>query len=279
MKAKGFLLQFLFCTAFIIMPAMMPIQYPEHVDEYGYFFIDYACTTSFPKQFTKVKDIKERKQLLMDMLLPLVLKANEEVMAQRMELLKIKKTSFYLTIQEVRFIEELATYYRVEPGDHRAMLDELLVRVNVLPASLVLAQAAIESGWGTSRFALMGNNLFGLRGPRGNGMEPREVKSNGDFSLSTFVNLQSCISYYIWNINTHTEYKDLRQIRLHKTFPYDSTELAQGLTTYSEMGSTYVDKVVDLIDNNNLKAYDFYRLKTVETAWKPNRVSVLLAKR
>lgn len=279
MKRNSFGLVFLFCAMFVIVPEMIPVKYPESLDEFGYYLIDYACTTSFPREFTKTQDIKQRKQLLIDILLPLVLRANEDILAQRSELLRIKKTSFYLSLKEIRFIDELADRYRVERGDYCAMLDELLVRVDILPASLVIAQAAIESGWGTSRFAQHGNNLFGLRGVKGLGMVPRELASDSTFSVSSFGSLQACVDYYLWNINTRSDYEHLRKIRTQKRLPYDSVELAKGLSTYSEMGYAYVDKVVEMIHNNNLKSYDSYRLKTEQPAIHPSPASVLLVKR
>ena len=92
-------------------------------------------------------------------------------------------------------------------------MQELLKRVNVLPVSLILAQAAIESGWGTSRFCLEGNNIFGLRTSSGYGMVPKGRRSEEEFTVSVFNDLQSCIDYYMWNINTNPQYEELRYIR------------------------------------------------------------------
>ncbi|HQJ10101.1 MAG TPA: glucosaminidase domain-containing protein, partial [Deltaproteobacteria bacterium] len=147
----------------------------------------------------------------------------------------------------------------------RTMLDELITRVDVLPASLVLAQAAIESGWGTSRFAIEGNNIFGIRNSRGSGMIPRERGPECSFALSTFDTLQSCIRFHLWNINSHPEYEHLRKIRTRGCSPYNPIELAQGLNTYSEMGYKYVNKVVNTIERCNLQTYDSYELKRDQT--------------
>ncbi len=279
MKMKSIVPVFLLCTMFVIVPEMIPAKYPDSLDDLGYYLIDYACTTSFPGEFTSIRDTKQRKQLLIEILLPLVLKANGDVMAQRSELVRIKKASFYLSFKDIRFIEQMADHYRVERGNYRAMLDELLVRVDILPASLVIAQAAIESGWGTSRFARHGNNLFGMRGLKGTGMAPRELASDCTFSVSSFDNLQACVDYYLWNINTRPDYEHLRKIRTQKTFLYDSVELAKGLHTYSENGDAYVDKVIDMIRSNNLKSYDLYRLKNEQPALSAVPAPVLLVER
>lgn len=279
MEKKSLGLIFIFCSMFVIVPEMIPVKYSESLDDFGYYLIDYACTTSFPREFTQTQDVRQRKQLLIDILLPLVLRANEDILAQRGELLRIKKTSFYLSLKEIRFIEELAYRYRVERGDYRIMLDELLVRVDILPVSLVIAQAAIESGWGTSRFARHGNNLFGLRGIKGLGMVPKGLATDSTFSVSSFDSLQACVEYYLWNINTRSDYEQLRKIRIEKMrIPYDSVELAQGLHTYSEMGYAYVDKVVEMIHINNLKSYDTYRLKTGQPDIHLSPEPVLLVK-
>jgi Bax protein len=261
MTQKIAALKILICMLIIVMPVVVPSKSPYHTEENAYRTVDYTHSTSLPKEFMEIQDLDQRKRVLIETLLPLVLKANEEIIAERAELLRIKETSFYLTMKERRFIEDLAVHYKVDQSDYRTMLDELIIRVDVLPASLVLAQAAIESGWGTSRFALEGNNIFGIRNSRGLGMVPRERGSESSFALSTFDNLQSCIKFYIWNINTHPEYEHLRKIRTQGCVPYNPIDLAQGLNTYSEMGYAYVGKVVDTIEHYNLQSYDTYGSK------------------
>lgn len=262
----------------LVMPAFMgiitaavliPAKSPDFVQEDAHCFMDYAAKPSAPEVSVKIEDGNERKTMLIEMLLPLVLKANEEITAQRAELLRIRKTSFYLTLKEMRFIEDLAVFYKVEAEDHREMIDELLLKVDVLPTSLVIAQAAIESGWGTSRFALKGNNVFGIRNGSGRGMIPKERRPEDTFAISTFDDLQTCINFYIWNINTRHEYEHLRQIRAKGSSPYDSLELAKGLHLYSETGYAYVDKVKNLIMQNNLQAYDSCRLRNDQAASYP----------
>ncbi len=262
---KAAALKILVFMLIIVMPVTVPSKSPYRVDEDVYKTVDFAQSASLPKEFLEIRDLDERKRVLIEILLPLVLKENEEILSQRAELLGIKRTSFYLTRNEMRFIKGLAVHCKVKQSDYRTMLDELITRVDVLPASLVLAQAAIESGWGTSRFALEGNNIFGIRNSKGAGMMPREVGPECSFSLSTFDTLQSCIRFYLWNINTHPEYEHLRKIRTRGCTPYNPIELAQGLNTYSEMGHKYVSKVVDTIEYNNLQTYDSYGLKQDQT--------------
>lgn len=262
----------------LLMPALMcamaeafliPARSPDIVEEDAHYLIEYDATTSVPEEIVRIGSGDERKTLLIETLLPLVLKANKEIMSQRDELVRIKKTSFYLTLKEIRFIEDLAVFYKVEAEDHRKMIDELLLKVDVLPTSLVIAQAAIESAWGTSRFALKGNNIFGIKTSSGNGMIPKDRRPEDTFTVSTFDDLQTCINFFIWNINTRPEYENLRHIRAKASFPYDSLELAKGLHLYSEIGYAYVDKVKSLIVQNDLRAYDSYRLKNDQLALYP----------
>lgn len=245
----------------LFLPDTLPGESAECADEVGGSLVEYASSITFPEDFSRIQDYRQRKQVVIDLLLPLVLKANEDILSQRKELQRIKLSRAGMSPENRQLIEDLAHVYHVDKGNHRAMLEELLVRVDVLPVSLVLAQAGIESGWGTSRFALKGNNMFGLRGPKGLGMKPGEGGQGCDFSLATFGDLQECISYYLWNINTHNEYERLRKLRTQKHIHYDPLVLAQGLNTYSEMGDAYVEKLVGVI--RDLKEYDSYRLKPV----------------
>ena len=258
MKDSNIVLSLLVITvALVVLPGLVPkrssSQYPLSVA--------YTQTQSIPEEFMDIKDVRERKQYLIDILLPLVLKANSTVSRQRRSLEHIKKTSLWLTRKEEHLIQELAEEYRVEPGDYKIMVEELLKRVDILPVSLVLAQAAIESGWGTSRFAREGNNLFGLRSLSGRGMVPKERDQGQVFKVSRFKDLQSSIDYYLWTINTHPMYEELRQIRSTSPYPYDPSVIAQGLRNYSEAGDEYVQMIIWLIEYNNLQEYDSYTLE------------------
>ncbi|MGC9323893.1 MAG: glucosaminidase domain-containing protein [Desulfomonilia bacterium] len=225
-------------------------------------FVEYSYIESLPaEEIVQIRDVRERKEYLIHRLLPLILRANEEILSQRSTLQKLKRRGPWLTEKQKRFLDDLAQRYLVDANSYDELIEILLTRVDVLPVSLVLAQAAIESGWGTSRFSLEGNNLFGLRTPHGSGMVPEHLDDGALHRVSVFDDLQSCIRYHIWNINTHPMYEVLRQIRSQSEPPYDSLRLAQGLENFSEMGYAYVEKVKELIDYNNLKCYDSYKLQ------------------
>jgi Bax protein len=223
--------------------------------------IEYQYTASLQDQLAQINDVQERKQSLIRILLPLVLRANETIRQQRMIVEQLRLNLPYLTPLEKQTLIVLSQMYLVESNSYEEMSRELLKRVNVLPVSLILAQAAIESGWGTSRFCNEGNNIFGLRTPSGYGILPKGRSNEEGVTLSVFNDLQSCINYYMWNINTNPQYKELRYIRSLSQPPFDSFALAKGLRTYSEMGIEYVRRVELLISYNALKGYDDYRLQ------------------
>jgi len=256
-RANTVLLLLLIILVLVILPGMVP----ERDTGLKWKYIDYRDIKKIPVELLEIRDIKKRKQFLIDMLLPLILRSNEKVLVQRERLLEIKESMWLLTAKEKNTLEELAREYRVDCPDYDEMLSELLLRVDILPPSLVLSQAAIESGWGTSRFALDGNNLFGMRTLTGKGMVPRRQAQGMVFKVSVFEDLQSSIDYYLWNINTHPVYKNLREIRSGCTYPYDPAVIAGGLSNYSEIGVSYVNKVTGLIDYNGLQAYDLCRLR------------------
>lgn len=234
------------------MPAAEPVQGPT---------IKYEYTASLPERLGQIRNVQERKQCLIEILLPMALRANQSILKQRQVIEDYCRRLPRLTQDEKEDLLALANMYNVTAGSAEEIVQELLKRVDVLPVSLILAQAAIESGWGTSRFSLEGNNVFGMRTPSGYGMIPIRRAADESFAVSEFNDLQSCIDYYLWNINTNPQYEELRHIRSLTDGPYDAFALARGLRNYSEQGGEYVRKVERLISYNALKDYDEYRLQ------------------
>jgi Bax protein len=130
-------------------------------------------------------------------------------------------------------------------------------RIGIVPESLVLVQAAKESGWGTSRFAREGNNLFGQRcySP-GCGLVPRNRASDAEFWVAEFDSVHESITSYVMNLKTHAQYRDFRirrqQLR-EAAQPLTGLALADGLLGYSELGQSYVDEIRDLLRYNELE--------------------------
>jgi len=168
---------------------------------------------------------------------------------------------------EENWLHALAARYGVKDDiDSPSTLDELITRVDRIPSSLVLAQAAIESGWGTSRFAAEGSALFGQWTYSGSGITPKEQRtaSKGNHKIQAFETPTDSIRAYLLNLNTHQAYADLRQQRRtlrEKGKPVTGVALASGLLKYSERGQAYVDELRNLIRRNGLDRADHVTLR------------------
>ena len=158
---------------------------------------------------------------------------------------------------------ELSKRYRLAQADFdqpQAWLDELLRRVDFIPTSLVLAQAANESAWGTSRFVREGNNLFGqwCFDP-GCGIVPQQRRSGASHEVRQFATLRDAVRSYFFNLNTNFSYHPFRELRQEMRAQgrkLDSMVLAFGLNRYSERGRSYVDELQIMIVQNDLAARD-----------------------
>ncbi|GJM13140.1 MAG: glycoside hydrolase family 73 [Pseudohongiella sp.] len=218
----------------------------------------------FP-DFASIADIDAKKQQFFDFLQDFVRYENSLISDSRLRLLgyaEIVDEGTALTGQEREWLTDLAIAYEVEEqtiSDH-ALLDELLMRVDVIPASLVLAQAANESAWGTSRFALEGNNIFGQWCfEEGCGIIPNRRIEGATHEVKSFDTIEAAIEGYFRNINTHHLYEDFREerARLRRLGQgLNSIELVEGLERYSQRGSNYIDEVQTLIQQNDLRRRD-----------------------
>ena len=154
------------------------------------------------------------------------------------------------------WLAELTDRYKVDGGD----VDELLRRVDAVPPSLALAQAAIESGWGTSRFAVEGNALFGQRTwDRGDGIAPAERAVGATHAVKAFPSLADSVGAYMLNLNRASAYRKFRDRRAElrrRGGPLSGLELAETLTLYSTERANYVRKVAAIIRQNRLQAFD-----------------------
>ncbi len=197
--------------------------------------------------------------------LPAIQKANNDILRQRNRILDIRDSIGDATHIPAAMARELNAYlrqYRLEVIDTSAVLapsfpdstfSRLLRRVDIIPARLAMAQAIIESGWGSSKFAREANNYYGIRCYReGCGMSPTGADSAG-FYVKSYPSEAACIRDYLWNLNTGYAYRDLRSSRAamrEKKKPLDPVELAAGLTSYSSRGEEYTEMV-----NNIIKEY------------------------
>ncbi len=201
-------------------------------------------------------DTAQRKREFFAYLRPIVAAANSRVEAERAFVLenaaRVAKGKRLSPSVRVR-IATLAERYAVVPEANvpvEQVLAQLTERIDTVPASLALVQAAKESGWGTSRFAVEGNNLFGQRCyEAGCGLAPKG-RSAPSFSVKTFTSVEESVTRYLYNLNTNARYAEFRRVRSEqraKGLPLDSLELAETLTAYSERRSAYVSDLKAMI--------------------------------
>lgn len=222
-----------------------------------------------PEDLARIEEPGERKRLFFLSLLPMVLLINEEIAQERAELQalfdKFDRREPLADTERQR-VAQIAARYRIE-RDPLASLwvrERLLERIDVIPPSVVLAQAATESGYGTSRFAQLGNNLFGeLTFARGTGLSPRQ-RPDAPFEARRFGSLQESLQSYVRNLNTNGAYRDFwrRRARMRAAgLTLRGTELAGALTAYSERGEDYVRDLRVIINSNRLSLLSEIRLR------------------
>ena len=219
--------------------------------------------TSLPSDLQEVHSVHQRKRLFIKALLPLILQANEEILTQRRRLLALavrKGLGEDLTRPQERWLVALARNYGVRSGD----LEALIQRVDMIPPSLALAQSAAESGWGTSRFAVDGNAVFGQHTYRqGTGLVPERRDDGRTHEVKIFGGLKQSVVTYMKNLNTHWAYEEFRAervaLRQQRTY-LDGFALAGTLHIYSERGGDYIETIRDIIRINALDEFDRSRL-------------------
>lgn len=206
-----------------------------------------------PASLTGLEAGDLRKRLFIKAMLPALLAENERLAEQRarlLDLLQAQRAGHMLLASEQRWLDALAERYGVDATDD----EEMLRRIDVVPPSLALAQAALESGWGTSRGAQQGHSMFGHMAVSG---DP------GRSVLRRFDSMTEAIAAYVHNLNTHRAYAAFRDARARqraRDVPADGHELAGALLRYSERGDSYVRDVRALIRANRLDGFDRARL-------------------
>ena len=211
-----------------------------------------------PKEIKNIQSTKEKKELFLEIILPLVLEENNRIRLDRKKLFSILNKNNN-TDQEIRWLNSKFKQYGVVKKD----LATLKIRMDEVPVSLALAQAAKETGWGTSRFALKGNALFGQWTWSGEGLKPKNADEGKDHKVMKFHSLQLSVRAYLRNLNTHSSYKNLRKARTelrNQNKPLDSIILSKYLDKYAETGSQYIEVLQKIIEQNNLKDFDEARL-------------------
>lgn len=211
--------------------------------------------------FASIASSKERKQAFFAFLEPFVSEANDKILEERAQALKLRsyfERNARLNDSRLEDFNALRESYELEPVEEATSsgFDELLSRVDTVPASLALAQAALESGWGTSRFARKGNNLFGIWCYEpGCGLVPARRSPGKSHEVTKYKTPRDSFLAYLRNLNTGGAYTGLRDIRAaHRENGVEPSgrDLAQGLVRYSEERWAYVEKVRNMISVNRL---------------------------
>lgn len=224
-----------------------------------------------PEELTTVKNVRLKKRMFTVTLLPVVLRANEIITAERARVIRLQKraeTGRSLTAIDRDWVNKKLRKLRV-PSNQRDLTqpstyDALLNRLDIIPPSLALSQAALETGWGTSYFSQEGNALFGewVWGDE-TGILPRARDENKTHRIKSFDYLLDSVLSYMTNLNRHATYDDLRkrrsELRKHN-LPVTGSSLAPALVHYSERGESYVTDILSIIRFNGLSALDSSQL-------------------
>ena len=215
--------------------------------------------------FKAFKTAKARKAAFFEYLQPLIAARNSKVLAERTELQTIsQKPLSALTRKEKRTLKQLAERYKLPTEDEMWLtpeaVNELLKRIDIIPPSLALAQAASESGWGRSRFARMGHNYFGeWCFTQGCGFVPKNRPAGAVHEVRRFHHPRESVAAYFYNLNTGDAYQDLRDIRAQLQANNEAItglKLAPGLLNYSERRGDYVHDIQVIIRSNKLSRFD-----------------------
>ncbi len=213
-----------------------------------------------PKDLANLSRPAQRKLVFIRSILPLVLQANGRVARERLRVLELQNRVLgdkKLTAAEEAWLAEVADRYGLEKVDFEVLLE----RVDIVPPSLAIAQAAEESGWGTSRFAREGNALFGQRIYKANrpGIVPMERAEGESYKVRAFDHLLQGVTAYVHNLNSHFAYDGFREARAgmrREGGAIEGYRLAETLTRYSERGEAYLETIKLIMRGNNLQVLD-----------------------
>ena len=210
--------------------------------------------SKLPKDLKKIKSTNKRKDTFIKIVMPLILSENEKILEDRNKLFRIlgKQSN---TMGEKVWLKRRLKDYGIKGED----IAELKLRMDIVPTSIAIAQAAKESGWGTSRFALEGNAMYGQWTWGGEGIEPSKKDKKKEHKILKFPKLQSSVAAYMKNLNTHrgySEFRDKRSKIREKKQEVNGLDLVDYLYNYAQTGSEYVKTLKIIIQQNNLNDFD-----------------------
>ena len=207
-----------------------------------------------PKELKNIESTKKRKELFIKIVLPLIIEENTRIKLDRKKLFVILNKSNNSN-SDKKWLKEKFKQYGVKNND----LATLKIRMDEIPVSLAIAQAAKETGWGSSRFAQEGNALFGQWTWSGDGIKPAGVDKDAKHKVARFKVLKASVKAYQRNLNTHSSYKEFRKERAIQRDNYgklNSLELVKYLDKYAETGVEYTKILKKIIKQNYLTEFD-----------------------
>ena len=214
--------------------------------------------TLLPQEIIKIENTKKRKNLFIQIILPLIIKENNNIRLDRNKLFSILNKNKNTRSEKI-WLNSRFKLYGVVNKD----LSTLKIRMDEVPISMAIAQAAKETGWGTSRFAQEGNALFGQWTWSGEGIKPSGADDDSTHKVMKFKVLQASVKAYHRNLNTHSSYKEFRGARAEmrdEEEKLDSIILSEHLDKYAETGKEYVKILQQIIRQNNLTDFDEAKL-------------------
>ncbi len=228
----------------------------------------------FTDEYYEIRDTKVKKTAFVNTLLPKIKKAEQQILSDRAFVKKFFHKYLFTYSLKARYdmvrLIKISKRYRIKQmyNEH-----EYLEKIDLVPVSLVLAQAAVESAWGESRFAREGNNLFGEWTWGKKGLIPEGRDENAKHKLRIFNNLDESIVRYMLNLNRHRSYKAFRTLRAHKRSIkkiFTGIEAASTMTNYSQMREKYNKLIVKVIKANGLMGYEIRSPKDLAMAFSPD---------
>ena len=211
-----------------------------------------------PQEIKKIENVKKRKDLFIQIILPLIIKENNYIKLDRKKLFTILNKSKN-SRKEKNWLKSKFKQYGVVNKD----VSTLKIRMDEIPTSMAIAQAAKETGWGTSRFAQEGNALFGQWTWSGEGIKPAAADNKTTHKVMKFKVLQASVKAYQRNLNTHSSYREFRSARAElrdEGKELDSLILSEYLDKYAETGKEYVKILQQIIRQNKLTDFDDAKL-------------------
>lgn len=210
--------------------------------------------TKLPKDLNTLGDTKTKRELFIKIVLPLILHENEKIIDDRKRLFKILGKNFNSPGEKV-WLNRRFKEYKIEDKD----LAELKMRMDIIPVSIAVAQAANESGWGTSRFALEGNALFGQWTWSKKGISPKNKDPDQSHKILQFQILKASVRAYKNNLNTHNAYKEFREVRAklrQSGTTITGLALIKYLKRYASIGEKYTELIEGIMVQNSLTDFD-----------------------